>query len=76
MHMTDALISPVAWSASEKNRFLPDYSFKKVEEKQGVVKSHEGDEAAKSEEGKEEGWPNVSAGRSFSGIILKFNRTI
>ena len=53
----------------KKTAFLPDYAFKKAEEKIEPVKPHEGDEVAKSEKGKEEGWPNVSAGRSFSGLI-------
>jgi cobalt/nickel transport system permease protein len=53
----------------KKTAFLPDYNFKKAEEKTGTAKSHEGGEVARSEEGKEEEWPNVSAGTSFSGLI-------
>jgi len=53
----------------KKTAFLPDYSFKKAEEMQVSAKSHGGDEDSKPEEGKEESWPNVSAGRSFSGLI-------
>jgi cobalt/nickel transport system permease protein len=53
----------------KKIAFLPDYSFKKAEEEIGPAKSHEENEIAKPEEGKEESWPNVSVGRSFSGLI-------
>jgi cobalt/nickel transport system permease protein len=44
----------------EKTAFLPDYSFKTSEEKEGP---------AESGKGEEEKWPNVSAGTSVSGLI-------
>ncbi|MCG2720781.1 MAG: energy-coupling factor ABC transporter permease [Thermodesulfovibrionales bacterium] len=53
----------------EKTAFLPDYSFKKSEEKEEHAKSGKGEAAAESGEGGEEEWPNVSAGTSFSGFI-------
>ena len=56
-------------SLQKKTAFLPDYSFKKAEETQGHPKSHEGVDVAKSEAAQEEGWPNISAGTSFSGLI-------
>jgi cobalt/nickel transport system permease protein len=53
----------------EKTAFLPDYSFRKAEEMEGPAKSHEGEAIAKPGKGKEEEWPNVSAGTSVSGLI-------
>jgi cobalt/nickel transport system permease protein len=56
-------------SLQKKTAFLPDYSFKKAEETQGHSKSLEGVDVAKSEAAQEEGWPNISAGTSFSGLL-------
>ncbi|HBD09303.1 MAG TPA: cobalamin biosynthesis protein CbiM [Syntrophobacteraceae bacterium] len=53
----------------EKTALLPDYSFAKAEEKEGHAKPGEGEAAANSGKGKEEEWPNVSAGRSVSGLV-------
>lgn len=53
----------------KKTAFLPDYGFKKAEEKEGLAEAGEGEAAAKSVNGKEEEWPNVSAGTSVSGLI-------
>jgi cobalt/nickel transport system permease protein len=53
----------------EKTAFLPDYSFKKSEEKEGHAKSGEGEPAAEPGKVEKEEWPNVSAGTSVSGLI-------
>lgn len=50
-----------------KTAFLPDYSFKNSEEKEGPAKPGEGEEVDNSGEG--ENWPAVSAGTSVSGLV-------
>jgi len=52
-----------------KTAFLPDYSFKEPEEKEGHAKSGEGEPAAESGESEEGKWPTVSAGTSVSGLV-------
>ncbi|MHC1729495.1 MAG: energy-coupling factor ABC transporter permease [Syntrophobacteraceae bacterium] len=59
----------LAAGLQEKTALLPDYSLKKAEEKEGPAKSTEGEATADSGKGREEEWPNVSAGTSFAGLI-------
>ncbi len=51
----------------EKTAFLPDYGFRPVE--QETATSGEGGAAAEAGKGKAEEWPDVSAGKSFSGLL-------
>ncbi|MBF0531358.1 MAG: energy-coupling factor ABC transporter permease [Deltaproteobacteria bacterium] len=53
----------------QKTAFLPDYGFKKTDEKEGPAKSGADEAAAKSGRGKEADWPAVSAGTSGSGLV-------
>ena len=53
----------------EKTAFLPDYSFRKGEEKEVPATSGEGNAAAEAGKGKAEEWPDVSAGKSLSGLL-------
>ncbi|MBK7675352.1 MAG: energy-coupling factor ABC transporter permease [Candidatus Accumulibacter sp.] len=51
----------------EKTAFLPDYGFRPAE--QAPATSGEGDAAAEAGKGKAEEWPDVSAGKSLSGLL-------
>jgi len=53
----------------EKTAFLPDYSFKESEQKEGPAKSGEGESAAEPGKGGKGKWPAVSAGTSVSGLV-------
>ena len=53
----------------EKTAFLPDYSFKESEQKEGHAKSGEVEPADESDKSGEEEWPNIGAGTSVSGLI-------
>jgi cobalt/nickel transport system permease protein len=51
----------------KKTAFLPDYGFRPAE--QVTATSGEGDAAAEAGKGKAEEWPDVSAGKSLSGLL-------
>jgi len=53
----------------EKTAFLPDYSFREADEKDKTGKPGEAEAGAKSGKAKEEAWPAVNAGTSFSGLV-------
>jgi cobalt/nickel transport system permease protein len=51
----------------EKTAFLPDYGFRPAE--QETAASGEGGAAAETGKGKADEWPDVSAGKSLSGLL-------